>query len=69
MLNTPQKANIYVAKVRRRESNFLTNAFSESLENALESGDVRPQINRKYILTMLAAIYKYSKIYTLQGTV
>ncbi|PWA38652.1 UbiA prenyltransferase family [Artemisia annua] len=68
MLNTPQKANIYVAKVRRRESKFLINAFSESSENALESGVVRLQINRESILTLLAAIYKYSRIYTVKGS-
>ncbi|PWA91544.1 ubiA prenyltransferase family [Artemisia annua] len=57
MLNTPQKANIYVAKVRRPESKFLTNAFSESLENVPESRFFRPQITRESILTMLAVIY------------
>ncbi|GJQ91671.1 UbiA prenyltransferase family protein [Tanacetum coccineum] len=72
MLNAPQNANIYVSKVGRRESKFLSNAFSESfeniIENASESEVVRPQINRGSILTMLTVIYKYARIYTVKGS-
>ncbi|KAM0017774.1 putative homogentisate phytyltransferase [Helianthus debilis subsp. tardiflorus] len=69
----PRKLNCYYKHVRRHErqkTKFVVNAVSEFSDEACNNPEVfRPQMNGKSLGATLDVIYKYSRTYTLKGTV
>ncbi|KAK1417082.1 hypothetical protein QVD17_26204 [Tagetes erecta] len=55
--------------VTRSKTKIMANAASEFSNNARDQDVFRPQINRKSLGETVGVIYKYSRAYTLKGTV
>ncbi|KAL9992778.1 putative homogentisate phytyltransferase [Helianthus debilis subsp. tardiflorus] len=72
----PRKLNCYYKHVtdiqrhERQKTKFVVNAVSEFSDEACNNPEVfRPQMNGKSLGATLDVIYKYSRTYTLKGTV
>lgn len=52
----------------KRKAKFVASAASEFSESEHDSGVIYPQVDTKSLGAMLNTIYKYSRVYTLQGT-
>ncbi|KAL8235053.1 hypothetical protein R6Q59_021153 [Mikania micrantha] len=63
----------HVAKMqvhqRRNKIKFLANIASKFSDNACDPEDSQPKINDKSLGATLGVIYKFSRVYTLKGTV
>lgn len=70
-LNCLENACKYGTEIQqhKQKTKFLANATSEFSGNVHDSGDFRPQVNRKSLGPSLDVIYRYSRAYTLKGTV